>query len=862
MRFSLKDYQDDAVRQVLGRLEDAKDDYRRKDRRVAFALSAITGAGKTVMASAVFEALFDGSEEFQVEGDRSAVVLWVTDDPNLNEQTRYRIMAASDRFDASRLRIIGDGFDVEKLDLGRVYFLNRQKLTAKTFITSDNKRTFTLWDTIRNTIEDPERTLYMVLDEAHRGMKEESKARRAADETDRSSTVLRLINGHNGNPAVPIVVGISATIERFNQAMAKAKAKAKDRIMLPQVSVDNAAVQASGLLKDTITLDLPTEAGSFTTVLAREAGRAISDASVLWLDYAEREDMTEPVCPLLVVQVPNKPSASELAGLLDAIYEAWPDLPPDAVANVFGEHSDESYGRHQVPYIPPQDVQDATHIRVLLAKDAISTGWDCPRAETLVSLRPAKDRTYITQLLGRLIRTPLARRIDSDERLNAVTCFLPHFNLTTAQQVADIMTGVKQENNGPPPPSSSRVLIDPITMLWNAAVPDAVRECFAALPSKAAPKAPAKPVKRLLNVAAEIALDELLPHPNAAAHQQLYAVLDGQRAQHKDTVAANVAEILTADIKRITANRLTQTAMESTRQVAADQRTVDDAFRPASRLFSASVANGYVKKLALDQSDDDGDEPDLIAAKATVAALAMIPAAVEQLEQAANQMVDGWFASLYAKIKGLTEERRAAYDEIKLQSKDPQEIDLVVPVSRIEMTYELKGEDKTLLDARPLHLLSDESGSFPVGKLRPGEIAVIDIEMTRDNAVAWYRNPSSATKDAIQVPWCDGQRWRSMQPDFILFSEKADGTIGASIVDPHGHHLQDALGKLRGLAKFAEDYGDRFIRIDAIGANEKGDLGPKGSVRLLDLTDPHVRKIVRDSPSAAEAYRKASTKYE
>ncbi len=125
-------------------------------------------------------------------------------------------------------------------------------------------------------------------------------------------------------------------------------------------------------------------------------------------------------------------------------------------------------------------MQDATHVRVLLAKDAISTGWDCPRAEVLVSLRPAKDRTHITQLLGRLVRTPLARRIESDERLNAVTCFLPHFDLTTAKQVADIMTGVTQEDDGAAPPTAGRVLIDPVTMLWNEALPPGVKECFAA----------------------------------------------------------------------------------------------------------------------------------------------------------------------------------------------------------------------------------------------------------------------------------------------------------------------------------------------------------------------------------------------
>ena len=48
------------------------------------------------MASAVFEALFDGSEEFEFEAGPTAVVLWVTDDPNLNEQTRFRIIEASE----------------------------------------------------------------------------------------------------------------------------------------------------------------------------------------------------------------------------------------------------------------------------------------------------------------------------------------------------------------------------------------------------------------------------------------------------------------------------------------------------------------------------------------------------------------------------------------------------------------------------------------------------------------------------------------------------------------------------------------------------------------------------------------------
>jgi type III restriction enzyme len=859
VQFKLKDYQHEAVALVLERLFEAQDDYRSKNRKVAFALSAITGAGKTVMAAAAFEALFDGSEEFDVEGDPRAVVLWVTDDPNLNVQTRYRIMEASDRLTASRLRIIDDAFNVEKLEPGNVFFLNRQKLTAKTFITHSNERTYTLWETIGNTISDAGRTLYLVLDEAHRGMRY-GNGTRAADERDRSTTVLRLINGHNGTQPAPIVWGISATVERFNLAMREAK----DRVTLPNVVVDNAAVQASGLLKDTISLDLPEEHGAFVTVLGREAALATRDASELWREYAEREAMADAVIPLLVVQVPNKPSASEIATLLDTIFEAWPGLAPDAVANVFGEHADEEYGGYTVPYIAPQDVQDADHVRVLLAKDAISTGWDCPRAETLLSLRPAKDRTHITQLLGRLVRTPLARRIESDARLNAVTCFLPHFNLATAKQVADVMTGARQEGDDPPPTTGGRVLIEPATMLWNDALPPEVAECFASLASKAAPKAPAKPTKRLLTLAAEIALDELMPNPSAKAHQHLYSVLDGQLAQHRATVDENVKAILMADIMRLTADRLSRELTQTTRQVSSDERTVDDAFRGPIRALGAAIANGYAKRRAIVLAGEGDGGLDIYAAKAEIAALTMVDAVIDRVESAADELVTSWFAMLHAKIKALGEERRAAYDEIKQQAKSPQEIDIVVPTARIEMTYAIEGGTKTPLPTRERHLLADESGMFPIGKLGGWEETVLDTELDRDSFVAWYRNPSAAAKDAVQVPWHDGHRWRSMQPDFIFFSRKLDGEIMASLIDPHGHHLTDALGKLLGLADFAEEFEDRLLRVEAISKNEKGDLGAatKGTLRMLDFTDPAVRQAVRKSSSAADVYRIASQKYE
>src|SRR5680860_291422 len=123
MRYTLKDYQAEAVRDVLRNLERARDSYRRYGALSQFSLTATTGAGKTVMAAAVIEALFFGSDEFDVAPDPGAVVLWFSDDPALNEQSRARIQAAASDLD-SRLRVVPTTFFEPSFRPGNVYFLS------------------------------------------------------------------------------------------------------------------------------------------------------------------------------------------------------------------------------------------------------------------------------------------------------------------------------------------------------------------------------------------------------------------------------------------------------------------------------------------------------------------------------------------------------------------------------------------------------------------------------------------------------------------------------------------------------------------------------------------------------------------
>src|SRR5207302_11124626 len=104
-------------------------------------LTASTGAGKTVMAAAAIEALFWGNETFDFDPDPGAVVLWFSDDPSLNKQTFNRLRQASEKFTYSNLVHIEPPFAKPRLDPGKVYFLNTQKLTKSSLLTRGHVET-------------------------------------------------------------------------------------------------------------------------------------------------------------------------------------------------------------------------------------------------------------------------------------------------------------------------------------------------------------------------------------------------------------------------------------------------------------------------------------------------------------------------------------------------------------------------------------------------------------------------------------------------------------------------------------------------------------------------------------------------
>lgn len=107
--------------------------------------------------------------------------------------------------------------------------------------------------------------------------------------------------------------------------------------------------------------------------------------------------------PLIVVQIPNK---SEI--LQDEV-ERWFETQGVTFEN--GQLAVWLSDRHE--NLDGIEENNADSIAVII-KQAVATGWDCPRAHILVKLRDNMDETFEIQTIGRIRRMPEAKHYNSD----------------------------------------------------------------------------------------------------------------------------------------------------------------------------------------------------------------------------------------------------------------------------------------------------------------------------------------------------------------------------------------------------------------------------------------------------------------
>lgn len=440
MKVSLFPFQEIALKNLRINTAEAIGSYQRTHTPQVISFTAPTGAGKTIIMTSFIENILFGDECYPEQTD--AIFVWLSDSPELNEQSKLKIDTKADKIRLGQCVTIADeSFDQEVLEDGHIYFLNTQKLGKSSNLTKHgDSRQYTIWETLHNTASEKTDRLYFIIDEAHRGMKDKDAAK--------ATTIMqKFLKGSDadGVDPMPIVIGMSATSERFNRLVEGTSSTIHKVVVSPE------DVRSSGLLKDRIVISYSEESSVNKAMAVLQA--AADDWKHKWDHWHQYcfEQHYAYVNPIFVVQVENgsqhEISATDLDSALQKIEERiGQKFTKGEVVHTFGETDGSlTIAGLDVPYEEPSRIQDNRKIKVVFFKENLSTGWDCPRAETMMSFRHAKDATYIAQLLGRMVRTPMQMRIQVDETLNDVHLYLPFFEKET---VEDVIQALQSEEGG------------------------------------------------------------------------------------------------------------------------------------------------------------------------------------------------------------------------------------------------------------------------------------------------------------------------------------------------------------------------------------------------------------------------------
>lgn len=762
----------------------------------AIALSAPTGSGKTIIMTAFFEAILeepddqlDWPPDWKPQPD--AVILWLSDVPELNEQTRLKIESKSDRiYQATKLITVDSTFDAERFEGGHIYFMNTQKLGTDKLLTKvADGRNYSIWTTLTNTAKAIPDRFYVVIDEAHRGMSGGSGAKEA------QTLMQRFLLGYpdEGLVRMPLVIGVSATVKRFTELIGNA-----DHTTY-KVNVPADDVRKSGLLKDRVLIHHPETAATAEMSLLEEAARRWAEMTAGWGAYCnEQGDST--VWPILVVQVENasagKVTRTNLSSVLDTIEKAiGRSLKEGEVAHAMHDSGDLDIDGRKVTKVEASRIEEDKAIGVVIFKTSLSTGWDCPRAEVMMSFRKAEDHTYIAQLLGRMVRTPLARRVESNAALNDVHLFIPHFD---SGAVTSVITDLRNEENVPPSDIESSA--DSVVLHRRKDAPTIFKVLEGLVTYRLNAVRVQKDLRRYIALARALTHDGI----DASALNMAGANAIGWMKARINELAndggleATKKAMLKVGVKTVAVTGgVAVPAQGGSYAVDASEIDIDRLFEEAGRTLGNGLHRDYWR---------DQEHREAIEVKVEVVALAENHAAMNTIEKLAEDS----FNHLYDEHKGLigtfTEAQRARYERLRLAAATASDIPWHLPES-------IPFNRAKTAPAWERHIYVETNGGFRC-ELGGWEKALLEEELADKSVVGWLRNVPR--KDwSLQVPYESAGETKPMFPDFVVARKTPKGIV-IDVLEPHNSSLKDSFEKAAGMAKFAVTHGHRFGRIEMV----------------------------------------------
>jgi len=816
VKMELKPFQETAAQDIMAKLDKARDSVASGDLE-AIILAAPTGSGKTITLAQVIDYTFGGGDS--ISARPNTVFLWLSDSPELNTQSKNKLLGSCDHLPYYKMITIeSENFKDDELQPGHVYFINTQLLGKDKLLTKEGGGDFrntTFWQTVARTIARAPQDFVLIIDEAHRG----------ATATDRNRTTImqKFIVGSpaDGMLPVPLVLGMSATPQRFNTLLGSTS-----RTQRP-INIDPEEVRVSGLLKDLILVHNPRTNVAGDLTLLEEAARTWKSFTKQWEDYCVKEKEEDIVRPILVVQVEDGTEGvltrTSLEDVLRVIERQTGSLAVNEIVHCFQDSAELSISGKIIRKLEASRIQESPDAKVVLFKTALSTGWDCPRAEVMMSFRRAEDPTSIAQLVGRMVRTPLARRIGTNEVLDTVELFLPHYN---REAVEKVLENLRNPTDG----LGVRAELAAETYGRNPEFAKVFAH-LSTLPTYAVSRIPKmSEVKRALRLAGLLMHEGL----NQDADEEMREIFLKKLKELRDKYAETVAEWgsvlreggeIEVDALKVVVGPMSIAGSITTRMTLSVEN-IEQLFDSAGRTLAAGegLHRTYWKKF------HDHEHPN--AAKLEIIAIMDQLETVPTLEKFAREQFGEWWNKHKAGIKKLSASVRARFNELIQSSGKAAAQDWELPDRIVE-----KKEGSVL----EKHLFCDADGTF-FADLNTWEAELLADEMKKKDFVCWLRNMDRRDW-AFCVPYEMGGVTKPFFPDFAVVRKTSKGFV-VDILEPHNDSYVDALPKAIGLAKFAEEHGEEFGRL--IFARKKGEKW-----EFADMCDKATReKTLKTQPGS------------
>lgn len=368
---TLKEFQQSAVDFLM---ENARQAQAKKTQIV---VKSPTGSGKTIIMVAFAESYLQDNPE--------SIICWFTvGKGDLEEQSREKMERFSPTLKTGGISdILNGGFET-----GTTYFINWETITKKDNLALKESERKNLKQHIADAHRE-NRQFVLVIDEEH------------LNNTAKASDVIDSL-------AASLEIRVSATPTNNAKAI---------YYEIDEVDVINEGLitRAMYINKD-LNVERMDNVLNETTLLLEKADQIRQNINAAYLQENEE------IRPLVLIQFPNLND-----DLIEFVENKLNDMgysyENGLVAKWMSEENkkDKERKSSKLGKINVGEINGSDSITLnnakpvfLLFKQALATGWDCPRAKVLVKLRENMSETFEIQTLGRLRRMPAAKHYGKD----------------------------------------------------------------------------------------------------------------------------------------------------------------------------------------------------------------------------------------------------------------------------------------------------------------------------------------------------------------------------------------------------------------------------------------------------------------